>query len=75
VIKHGDSIEIVLCDQGNGFDINKCDDPTKEENLSKPCGRGVFLIKNLMDEVSYNRDDNCLHMIKRIKRNSKSIGG
>ena len=67
VIKKDDSIEIVLTDQGNGFDIEKCEDPTTEENIKKTSGRGVFLIKQLMDEVSYEKSKKCLHMIKKIK--------
>lgn len=40
-------------DQGIGFDYNSLPDPTSPENLSKPSGRGIFLMKHLSDEVSF----------------------
>jgi len=67
VIKKDNSIEIVLCDSGDGFDMDECEDPTTDENITKTSGRGVFLIKKLMDEVSYEESSNCLHMKKNIK--------
>jgi len=62
-IKRNEScVEMFLCDYGEGFDINEVDDPTKEENLSKKHGRGILLIKNYMDDVSYDKDKKCLYM-------------
>jgi len=40
-------------DQGTGFDPEIIPDPTAPENLLKENGRGIFLMKNLSDEVSY----------------------
>ncbi len=40
-------------DEGNGFDFNHLKDPTDPENLESPHGRGVFLMKNLSDSVSF----------------------
>ena len=68
VNKKDDRIEISVRDQGDGFDIEQCEDPTKDENLSKYSGRGLFLIKNSMDEVNYLKDERCLRMIKKIKK-------
>lgn len=42
-----------ITDQGNGFDFNNIPDPTALENVEKPHGRGIFLMKNLADEVSF----------------------
>ncbi|NUM51957.1 MAG: ATP-binding protein [Flavobacteriales bacterium] len=42
-----------ITDQGNGFDFNNIPDPTSPENVEKPHGRGIFLMKNLADEVSF----------------------
>ncbi|NBB76370.1 MAG: ATP-binding protein [Bacteroidetes bacterium] len=40
-------------DRGSGFDPHEANDPLKEENLLKESGRGVFLIKEISDEVEY----------------------
>ena len=40
-------------DQGSGFDPESIPDPTAPENLLKENGRGIFLMKNLSDEVSF----------------------
>ena len=71
IIKKPDTIEIVVCDQGEGFDFKHCEDPTKKGNITKTHGRGIFLIKNLMDQIQYKRNGSCLHMIKKIKRATK----
>ena len=67
VVKKKDNVELVVRDQGNGFDHEHAQDPTTEENLGKPGGRGVFLIKNLMDKVIFENNGSCLRMIKKIK--------
>lgn len=47
--------ELVLkiWDEGKGFDINSLPDPTKEENLLRPHGRGIFLIGKFVDNVKF----------------------
>ena len=40
-------------DEGEGFDFNNLPDPTDPKNIEKPHGRGVFLMKNLADEVEF----------------------
>lgn len=42
-----------VIDQGDGFDYNNLPDPTDPENIEKPNGRGVFLMKNLADNVEF----------------------
>lgn len=44
---------IKVWDEGTGFDVNSLVDPTKEENLLKPRGRGIFLIKQFVDKVDF----------------------
>jgi serine/threonine-protein kinase RsbW len=41
-------------DQGIGFDYEHLPDPTAPENIEKPGGRGIFLMKHLADEVAFN---------------------
>jgi serine/threonine-protein kinase RsbW len=43
-------------DSGNGFDYNNLPDPTSPENIEKENGRGIFLIKNLSDNVEFDDD-------------------
>ena len=40
-------------DEGGGFDFSDLPDPTAPENLEKPDGRGIFLMKNLSDKVEF----------------------
>ena len=53
-------------DEGPGFPFWDLPDPTQEENLDKPCGRGVFLIRNLMTNIHFNDVGNCLYMELRF---------
>lgn len=46
-------VKFVIEDEGQGFDYDNLPDPTAPENLEKPGGRGIFLMKNLCDEVSF----------------------
>ena len=54
-----------ITDQGSGFDLAGVPDPTADENLEKPSGRGIMLIKAYMDEVSYSGRGNSICMVKR----------
>lgn len=44
-------VSICVTDQGGGFDPNEIDDPLADENLLKEVGRGIFIVKSLMDKV------------------------
>lgn len=46
-------IVIDIRDQGKGFDHARVPDPTAPERSAKPSGRGVFLMRKLMDSVRY----------------------
>lgn len=48
-----DSIKISVKDEGEGFDPDTLPDPLKEENLLKEGGRGVYLIEQYADEITY----------------------
>ncbi|SMG52244.1 serine/threonine-protein kinase RsbW [Marivirga sericea] len=45
-----------VSDEGAGFDYNSLPDPTAPENIDKPGGRGIFLMKALSDELSFEQD-------------------
>ena len=59
--------EIVIEDQGPGFQRESVPDPTAEENLEKCSGRGILLIRTFMDVVRYNPAGNELTMTKRAE--------
>jgi len=46
-------IKFKVEDEGRGFDHEHLPDPTAPENLEKPGGRGIFLMKHLSDEVEF----------------------
>ena len=56
---------IVIRDYGEGFDPHKVPNPVEEDNLLSGGGRGVFLINELMDEVTYRKGGRELHMKKK----------
>ena len=49
-------IILSIIDEGSGFDYDSLPDPTAPENLEKPTGRGVFLMKQLADEIEFLQD-------------------
>ncbi len=46
-------VKFTVQDEGEGFDVNNLPDPTAPENISKPGGRGIFLMQNLCDKVNF----------------------
>ncbi len=60
-----DLVRLVITDQGAGFNPESLPDPTDDDLLEKPRGRGVMLIRELMTEAHYNRVGNSVEMIKR----------
>jgi len=47
----GTRLEIRIHDMGTGVDLDALPNPNLPENLLKPCGRGVFFMKQVMDSV------------------------
>jgi len=47
-------IELKIIDQGSGFNPDKLKNPLAPENLLSESGRGIFLIRNLMDGLDFN---------------------
>jgi serine/threonine-protein kinase RsbW len=54
-----------VCDQGEGFDPASVPDPTEPDRLERADGRGLFLIRKLVDEVSFNERGNTICMVLR----------
>lgn len=49
-------LRFTIEDEGTGFDQSILKDPTAPENIEKPGGRGIFLIKHLSDEVKFEEN-------------------
>lgn len=61
-------LRVIIKDEGGGFDYQNLPDPTVEKNLQELKGRGVFLVKRLMDEVYFNDKGNEITIIKRLNK-------
>src|SRR5262245_50387803 len=65
----GSALEIVVEDEGEGFKLDDLADPTSADNLLKPSGRGILIIRSFMDEVNLSPREgggSRLRMIKRL---------
>lgn len=56
MVRRGDEVLICVWDEGPGFDHSGLADPTQPENLLRPNGRGIFLIRQFVEEVRFRRD-------------------
>jgi serine/threonine-protein kinase RsbW len=54
----GDFVRIYVIDDGGGFDRAQVPDPTHPDNLEREYGRGLFVIRHLVDEVAFNEKGN-----------------
>jgi len=62
---------VIVEDQGKGFKLDDIADPTNVENLLKPSGRGILIIRSFMDEVDLSKREgggSRLRMLKRIPK-------
>jgi len=67
---HTDRFEVLISDDGSGFDPSDVPDPTAFENLERPCGRGLMLMRHYMTEVAFNSRGNCVSMSKTFRNPS-----
>lgn len=56
--------KIRVRDQGEGFDTSTTKDPTDEENLLRASGRGIYLMRSIMDSVEYKEDGRVVELEK-----------
>jgi len=47
------SLIVEVKDEGTGFNLESLDDPTRSENLKKENGRGIYLMRNVADNIQY----------------------
>jgi serine/threonine-protein kinase RsbW len=68
-------LTIRVRDQGEGFDPETLADPLAPENLLKSSGRGIFLIRNFMDDVQLQRAPGGGMEIRMVKRVQAASNG
>lgn len=64
--KEKDCLAVRVSDEGTGFDYNNLPDPTRPENLCKCGGRGVFLMRQLSDQISFYDNGSTVEMRFKI---------
>lgn len=64
------ALMITVRDFGAGFDPESIPDPTREENLLKPSGRGMFFMRTFMDEVTWQHHPEGGMIVRMTKRRS-----
>jgi serine/threonine-protein kinase RsbW len=61
---HSERFDVRITDQGPGFDPEDVPDPTDPDNLERPCGRGLLLIRYYMNEVEFHDNGSTISMSK-----------
>lgn len=69
-----DRVQFQITDQGPGFDVAAIPDPTAPAARERPCGRGMLLMRSLMDDVRYNARGNSVTLIKNATRSGDHKG-
>ena len=69
-IRDGGGPGIIICvrDEGCGFDPEALADPLAQENLLKTSGRGIFLMRSFMDEMTFQRAAQGGMEVRMVKR-------
>lgn len=78
VVRYGITPEravIMVRDEGRGFVPHRVPDPTADENLERPCGRGIMLMHAYMTRVHFNRAGNEVWMLKENHRKRPASTG
>lgn len=70
----GSTITARVTDEGCGFDPSRIPDPTTPSNLMKAEGRGLFLMRKLLDEVYFNDLGNSVTLVLRLPPGLESGG-
>lgn len=61
-------LTVRIKDQGNGFDVAALPDPTSAENIMKESGRGIYIIRSLVDEFECNSSGSGTEFILKVKK-------
>ena len=60
-----DHVQVHVRDHGEGFDPSAVPDPTLPENREREDGRGLFVLRNLVDQVTFNEKGNAICLTLR----------
>lgn len=66
-----DVVSMSVKDEGEGFNFQDVPDPVKNESQLKPSGRGIYLIKDMADDVKFNDQGNEIIITKKIGKSVK----
>lgn len=66
IFKRDEYLHFTITDEGPGFDHAKLPDPTQPENIIKCGGRGVYLMRELCDEVNYRNNGSTVELAFKI---------
>ncbi|MDQ3021051.1 MAG: ATP-binding protein [Bacteroidota bacterium] len=61
-------LTVRIKDEGKGFNVDTLPDPTSDENILKESGRGIFIIKSLVDEFHCKSSDNGTEFVLTVKK-------
>ena len=61
------NLEVIVKDDGPGFDYKNIPDPTAPENIEKINGRGIFLMQKLSDNIEFSQNGNMVKLIFNTK--------
>jgi serine/threonine-protein kinase RsbW len=67
------AIELIVSDQGQGFNPDEIANPTLENNIAKPRGRGLFIIKNFMDSVEFSANGSSIKIRKLLCQSASTL--
>jgi serine/threonine-protein kinase RsbW len=62
----GNKLCVQICDEGKGFSFDNIPDPTKPDNVEKPDGRGIFLMRNLADNIEFENNGAIVKLFFKI---------
>ncbi|MBD3170503.1 MAG: ATP-binding protein [candidate division Zixibacteria bacterium] len=68
IVRNSDQVEVTIKDQGLGFNPGNIPDPLSDENLLKETGRGIFIVRSLMDKVEFETAKNGGTRVKVVKK-------
>jgi len=66
-----EKIVLDVHDQGKGFDYQCLPDPTAAAHVDKPSGRGIFLMRNLMDKLEFYDGGRGIKMVKYFRKDQR----
>jgi serine/threonine-protein kinase RsbW len=70
-----DEVSLAVRDEGHGFDIKKMTNPAAPENIGSVHGRGIYLMRALMDEVRFEEGGVVVHMRKTARKGAAKDAG